>query len=163
MFDLYECGYLPRRFLDLTDQNIIFPSCVFGKSKRKRWRTKGSPRSFRSDVDIFTAAKSSVDHVIFAQPGLVPRMDGHHTQDRIIGAYVFLDNYTRYSYTHLQTNIYGNQTLEAKQGFEQHFTSFGFKIKAYHADNGIFAQCSFRGEIKISEQQTIFCGVRDHH
>ena len=90
-------------------------------------------------------------------------MDGRHTKDRIIGACIFLDNYTRYSHTHLQTSIDGDQTLEAKQGFEQHSTSFGVKIKTYHADNGIFAERSFRDEIKISEEQITFCGVRVHH
>ena len=53
--------------------------------------------------------------------------------------------------------------MEAKQVFEQHSTSFGDTIKAYHADNGFFAERSFRDEIKINEQQIIFCGVRVHH
>ena len=58
----------------------------------------------------------------------------------IIGACIFLDNYTRYSYTHLQTNVDGNHSLEAKQECEQNAASFGAKIKAYYADNGIFAE-----------------------
>ena len=53
--------------------------------------------------------------------------------------------------------------MEGKQGFEQHSASFGIKIKTYHADNGIFVERSFRDEIKISEQQITFCGVRVHH
>ena len=163
MFDLCKCGYLHRRFLDLTDQNIICHSCFFGKCKRKPWRTKGPPGYLRSDEDNFPGAKVSVDHVISVQPGLVPRMDGCHTKDRIIGACVFLDDCTRYSYTHLQTSIDGDQTLKAKQGFEQHSASFGVKIKAYHADNGIFAERSFRDEIEISEQKITFCGVGAHH
>ena len=81
---------------------------------------------------------------------MAPRIDGRHTKDRIIRACVFLDNYTYYSHTHLQTSIDGDQTLEAKQVFEQHSTSFGDTIKAYHADNGFFAERSFRDEIKIS-------------
>ena len=163
MFDLYERGYSPRCFLDLNDSSIICSSCDFGKCKRKPWHTKGSPGSLRSDADNFPEAKVSIIQIISAQPGLVLHMDDRHTKDRMIGACVFLDNYTRYSYTHLQTSIDGDQTLETKQGFEQHSASFGVKIKSYHADNGIFVERSFRDEIKISEQQITFCRVGAHH
>ena len=78
MLDLCERGYSPRCFLDLTDQNIICPSCVFGKYKRKPWRTKGSPGFLRSDADNFPGAKYQI---ISAQPGLVLQMDDRHTKD----------------------------------------------------------------------------------
>ena len=163
MLDLCKRGYLPRRFLALKNHNITCPSCIFGKSKRKPWRTKGQPGSLRSEEEASPGAKVSIDHVISAQPGLVPRMDGRHTKDRITGACVFIDNHTRYSYTHLQTSIDGEQTLAAKQGFEQHAHSCGVNINAYHADNGIFAEKSFRDEVQSSQQRITFCAVGAHH
>jgi hypothetical protein len=163
MFDLCKRGYFPRRFLQLKDKNLICPSCVFGKCKRKPWRTKGQPGSLRSEEDNSPGARVSIDHVISKQPGLVPRMDGRHTRDRITGACVFLDNHTRYSYSHLQTSIDNEQTLEAKQGFEQHASSNDINIKAYHADNGIFATQAFRDDIQSSSQKISYCAVGAHH
>jgi hypothetical protein len=90
-------------------------------------------------------------------------MDGRHTQDRITGACVFLDNHTRYSYSHLQTSIDNVQTLEAKQGFEQHSGTNGVNIKAYHADNGIFATQGFCNQIQSSNQKISYCAVGAHH
>ena len=163
MLDLCKRGYLPRRFLELKDHNLTCPSCIFGKCKRKPWRTKGQPGSLRSEEENTPGAKVSIDHVISAQPGLVPRMDGRHTKDRITGACVFIDNHTRYSYTHLQTSIDGLQTLAAKHGFEQHSDACGVSIKAYHADNGIFAEQSFRNEVQSNHQKISYCAVGAHH
>ena len=163
MFELCQRGYLPRRFLKLKDTKLICPSCIFGKAKRKPWRTKGQPGSLRSTDENDPGARVSIDHVISKQPGLVPRMDGRHTRDRITGACVFLDNHTRYSYSHLQTSIDNEQTLEAKQGFEQHSAASGVDIKAYHADNGIFATQGFRNQVQTSNQKISYCAVGAHH
>jgi hypothetical protein len=163
MFDLCKRGYLPRRFMELKDQNLICPSCVFGKCKRKPWRTKGQPGTLRSEEENSPGARVSIDHVISKQPGLVPRMDGHHTRERINGACVFVDNHTRYSYSHLQTSIDNEQTMAAKQGYEQHAESHGVTVKAYHADNGIFATQGFRDTVQASQQQISYCAVGAHH
>ena len=90
-------------------------------------------------------------------------MDGRHTKDRITGACIFIDNHTRYSYTHLQTSIDGEQTLAAKQGFEQHSDSCGVNIKSYHANNGIFAEKSFCDEVQAAHQRITYCAVGAHH
>ena len=90
-------------------------------------------------------------------------MDGRHTKDRITGACVFIDNHTNYSYSHLQTSIDGAQTIAAKRGFEQHANNCGVSIAAYHADNGIFAEQSFRDEVQSSHQRISFCAVGAHH
>ena len=163
MFSICKRGYFPSRFLELEGINLVCPSCIFGKCKRRPWRNKGKPGSLRSEADNFPGAKVSVDHVISAQPGLVPRMDGRHTRDRISGGCVFIDNDSRYSYTHLQSSIDGDQTLEAKQGFEYHSHTHGVTIKSYHADNGIFAEKLFRDQVQADEQSISYCAVGTHH
>ena len=48
MAKLSEHGYLPKHFKTLaTSKKIVCPSCVFGKSHRKPWRTKGQAKSIR--------------------------------------------------------------------------------------------------------------------
>ena len=39
----------------------------------------------------------------------------------------------------------------------------GVKIKAFHADNGIFKSTQFRLELKNNDQNITFCGVGAHH
>jgi len=163
MFSMCEHGQLPRRFLNLRSQKLICPSCVFGQCRRRPWRTKGKPGSLRNDKASKAGDRVSIDHLISAQPGLVPRMDGRHTKDRIVGACVFVDDATGYKYTHLQTSIDGEQSVAAKQAFEDHMNQMNVSIKAYHADNGIFAEREFREEVSSSNQSITYCGVGAHH
>ena len=41
MFQLVKFGILPKKFLALQDSQPLCASCLFGKSHRKGWRTKG--------------------------------------------------------------------------------------------------------------------------
>ena len=105
-----------------------------------------------------------MDHIISAQPGLVPRMDSKHTKERITAGCVFFDNVTGHSYTHLQTSVDNTQTIEAKRAYERYAASHGVTLKRFHADNGIFAEKSFRNEIDIAPGQSItYCAVGAHH
>ena len=104
-----------------------------------------------------------IDHMISLQPGLMPRISGRHTMDRIVACVVFKDVYSRYTYGHLMTSCDLEQTLEAKLAFEKHALSFGVKIKHYHADNGTFACKGFRDAVSASGQKITFCGVGAHH
>ena len=51
------------------------------------------------------------DQMMSAQPGLVPRMDGRHTKDRITAVSVFLDTVTGHSFSHLQISTGGMKHL----------------------------------------------------
>jgi hypothetical protein len=163
MFKLCKHGYFPRRFLELQKQKLICPSCTFGKCRRRPWRTRGQPGQLRSPTETKPGDRTSIDHVISAQPGLVPRMDGRHTRDRINSGCVFFDHISGHSYTHLQTSVDNDQTIAAKRGYEQLADSHGVKVKAFHADNGIFAEKAFRDEVSSNNQTITYCAVGAHH
>ena len=165
MFKLCENGYFPKRFLQLKRDGVklICPSCVFGKCRRRSWRTRGQPGSIRSDLETKPGDRVSIDHIISAQPGQVPRMDGRHTRDRITAGCVFFDHVSGHSYTHLQTSVDNTQTVAAKHGYEQFAESHGVSVRAFHADNGIFAEKAFRDEVSSSNQRITYCAVGAHH
>ena len=96
MFSLCENGYLPKCFLALKKEKLVCPSCVFGKAKRRAWRTKSKPGSLTSSHADTPGACVSINHIASAQPDLVPQMDGRHTRDRISGSCFFLDHSSRY-------------------------------------------------------------------
>ena len=108
--------------------------------QRKRyWRSKSKikgtlrPSSIKKPGDCV-----SIDHLISAQPGLIPRICGKHTMDRICEAVVFKDHKSDLGYTHLMTSCNLEETIAAKQAFEKIAATYNVKIKHYHADNGHF-------------------------
>jgi len=162
---MVENNILPKRFAILKNKSILCPSCIYGRMRKRAWRNKGktSFRSIRKANENFPGAKVSTDQLVVAQPGLVPRLSGRHTNDRICGATGFIDHFSGYSFSSLQTSLDGEQTLEAKLAFERHANTFDIKILSYRADNGQFAEKSFRDSIKAARQSIDFCGVGSHH
>jgi hypothetical protein len=162
MFHMADMGSLPKSFLKLKSLRLLCPDCVFGKAKRRPWRSKATHGSLRSEEAVAPGDKVSLDHVVSGQPGLVPRMDGKHTKQRIVGGAVFKDHVTGYSYTHLQTSLDLVQSISAKLGFERHAATAEVKVKSYHSDNGIFAEQGFRDAVSESGQSISYCAVNHH-
>lgn len=161
---LVDNNILPAKFKKMKGKSVICPSCVFGSMKRRAWRNK-SPASWheikkKSDPP---GSKVSTDQLVVAQPGLVPRISGRHTTARISGATGFIDHYSGYSYSSLQTSLDGDQTLAAKNNFESHADAFGVSIKSYRANNGRFAEKRFLDAIKRGQQTIDFCAIGAHH
>ena len=63
----------------------------------------------------------------------------------------------------MQTSLDGDQTIQAKTNFENHAQTCGVRIKSYRADNGRFAEKSFRDSVRAAQQTIDFCAVGAHH
>ena len=85
------------------------------------------------------------------------------TRDRIWGATIFVDYASRWVKVHLMQYTTGDSTLEAKNAFEQYFMTRNVVLKHYHADNGRFAEKSFKENCVSKMQNLTFCTVRAHH
>ena len=162
MFNLAERGIAPTRFLQLKGRKMICPSCLFGKAKRRKWRQSKARGSIRSKDDT-PGSTTSIDHVISAQPGLVPRLDGRHTKERINAGCVFVDHYSKLSYTHLQTSADNEQTIQAKLGCERFAALHGVTLKSFWSDNGVFAEKAFCDNLEEASQTINYCAVGAHH
>jgi len=164
MFKLCQEGKIDKKLLALQSSKLLCPSCIFGNCKKTSWRKGTRPAGHvRTAHASQVGEKIHLDQMQSKQPGLVPRLDGRHTKDRITSVSVFLDDNSGHSYSHLQTSTGGDETLAAKHAFEIMAHSFGIPIQSYHADNGIFAEKLFRNEISMSNQSISFCGVGAHH
>ena len=97
------------------------------------------------------------------QPGILPRISGRHTKERINAACVFKDAYSGFTYIHLMTSCDLDQTIAAKHAFEKTAATYGVTVKQYHADNGHFACKGFRDVVSFANQKITFCGVGAHH
>jgi len=85
-----------------------------------------------------------LDQMVSAQPGLIPQMSGCLTNLRIMGATVFVDHYSDHVYVYLMKDLLLSETLMAKHAYECFLASLGVDSKAYHADNGRFADNCFQ-------------------
>jgi hypothetical protein len=62
-----------------------------------------------------------------------------------------------------QVSLRGGETLQAKRSFGQWARDAGVKIKACHADNGIFAGHDWKDDCALHEQELSFSGVGAKH
>ena len=66
-------------------------------------------------------------------------------------------------YIYIQKTASCEKAIEAKKAFEQHSLVNGVKIKAYHADNGIFRANEWQKSYRGARQAFNFTGVNSHH
>ncbi len=157
-----KLGILPSKLQHC--RNLVCPACLYGKQKRRPWRSKGnSVNNHGLKRASHPGECVSVDQLVSGTPGLVGQTTGRLTTSRFRVATIFVDHYSDVDYVHLQESTSAEDTIEAKRCFERFSLDRGVKVQHYHADNGIFASRSFREEVQKSGQTLSFCGVGAHH
>lgn len=90
-------------------------------------------------------------------------MTGKLTTKRYKYATVFVDQFSRLSYVYFQTTATAEETILAKRAFEAYTNLSGIKVKAYHADNGVFCANAWMDDCVQHSQSLTFAGVNAHH
>jgi hypothetical protein len=139
-------------------------ACMFAKATRRQWRTKTSKNNDEDFEEIKPGDVVSVDQMVSPTPGLIAQMIGFLTKKRYKYATVYVDQASRLTFTYLQKTATADETLEGKKAFEAFAATRGVnKIKAYHADNGIFKANAWIENCKEASQPMTFAGVNAHH
>jgi hypothetical protein len=153
-------GILPQRIANCHVPKCA--SCLFGKAKRRPWRTRGHAgqigRTATKPGDVV-----SVDQLITKTPGLVAQSTGTLMKRHHSVATIFVDHASGLDFVYLQESTSAKDTLEAKQAFVRFASRHNVIVKHYHCDNGIFASQKFRAAVDRSNQTLTFCGVNAHH
>jgi hypothetical protein len=136
MITLAENGQLNRKFIKLKYRLLVCMSCIFGTAHHKPWHSKGAKGSSQKEEDNAPGKCVSIDHMISAQPGLIPQMEGFLTNLRIWAALIFVHHYSDYVYVALMRNLTFDESLLAKSSFEPHANEGMVTISSYCADNG---------------------------
>jgi hypothetical protein len=158
---LARLGLLPK-VLATCDEPIC-TACLFGKATRRPWRNKPKKGVTKSAGTVTAPGQVvSIDQLVSTTPGLIGQLRGIPTKKRYTAATVFVDQYSRLSYIHLQKSTSAADTIEAKQAFERYAKAHGVTIGHYHGDNGIFADNRFRKACADAGQTLSFCGVNAH-
>ena len=169
-------GHIPfQRLKEMAKQGIIdrhhvhtptpaCAACLFGKATKRAWRHR-TPINKIKTLQPATAPgeRISVDMLTSPTPGLIAQMSGILTKKRYNYATVYVDNYSGYSYLHLQQTPDADETLKGKLAFELHAQQHGVAILNYHADNGIFRANKWLHDCALKQQGITFAGVNAHH
>ena len=172
----HKYGHIPfQRLKEMAKQGVIdchhvhtpvpaCAACLFGKATKKAWRHR-TPINKTKSLKPATAPgeRVSVDMLLSPTPGLIAQMSGSLTKRRYNYATVYVDNYSGYSYLHLQQSPDVDETLKGKLAFELHAKQHGIAILNYHADNGIFRANKWLLDCEQKQQGITFAGVNAHH
>jgi hypothetical protein len=150
-------GLLPTRIAKCNPP--LCSGCLFGRMTCKPWRTKAQPGVAPKQATQ-PGECVAIDQLDSTTPGPIgqPRV-GIPTIQRYNVATIFIDNYSKLGFVHLQTKLTSDKTVKAKTAFESFAHSNGVKIQHYHADNGHFADKAFRESLANCHQNISFCGV----
>jgi hypothetical protein len=107
-------------------------------------------------------ARTSTDQLVSAQSGLISQISGKLTHQCVNGSTIFVDHFSDHVYAYLMRDLTLDETIAAKHGYECFLHLHGILSKAYHADNGCFADQGFRDDCMQNNQIIAFCGVESH-
>ena len=137
-------------------------ACMFAKATRKPWRNKQKSNHVRKQA-VCQGEVVSVDQMISPTPGLIAQMVGRPTRERYKYATIYVDNYSGWSYVHLQKSPSIKETLQGKHAFEEFCRQQGITVRGYHADNGVFKASEWIKDCRSKHQGLTFAGVQAHH
>jgi hypothetical protein len=157
-------GVLPKHLTSLKGRCPLCVACLFGQAHKCPWRSKSKQKHpICKPTDDAPGKRALMDQMVSAQPGLIPQMSGCLTNLQIMGAMVFVDHYSDHIYAYLMKDLTLSKTLMGKHAYERFLASLGVDSKAYHANNGHFADEGFQNDCIPSNQTITFCGVGSHH
>ena len=152
---------LPKS-LDKWHSLPLCPSCAFGNSKRRKWRTKPRPGTIEKVHQTAPGILVCVDQLISSQPGLVPQSSGCLTASRVWAYNIFFDVHSEYGHSFMMNNATLDQRLQEKYSFVRDIFKYGVKVKAHMAGNGCFAKLGLHNEVYRCNKTISFRGVEDH-
>jgi hypothetical protein len=155
-----ELGILPRKLAQVNPPKC--DGCLFGAMTKKHWRNKGKSPKGVGHLATAPGQMVSVDQLESSAAGFISQLKGKLTRRRYKAATIFVDNFSRMSYVHLQEILTSADTVEAKEAFEAFSRNMGVRIQHYHADNGRFADNGFTNAVRQKQQTIYFCGVNAH-
>jgi hypothetical protein len=139
------------------------PGCAYGKAHRRPWRHKGIRNHHKLRAATTAGQVVSVDQLVSPTAGFIPTHRGTPTTKHYIGATVFAEHFSDFTYVHLMSKMDAKSTVEAKLAFECLSSSHGVTIRHYYSDNGLFHTKAFKNSINKAGQTLSFCGVNAHH
>jgi transposase InsO family protein len=104
----------------------------------------------------------SADHYFSPVPGCLPHTFGKECVGYTCSS-LFVDHASGKIFNFPQYSNNASKTIQYAQHLESMARDEGFRIKAYHSDNGIFVAADFQEHCKQQQQKFSFSGVGAKH
>ncbi len=153
-------GKIPPKLAKLTPPKCA--GCLFGTMTKLPLHGKESKSSHEVFVTTKLGETVSVNQMTLTEVGFFAQLKGSLTKKRYKCCTIFVDNYSRLRFMHLQINDSTESTMAAKLAFKKYATKHGVSIKHYHCNNGQFTNNAFKQSCKSNCQRLTFCGVNAH-
>ena len=164
LFRLTTTGFLHKQLLECRNKPPLCVACQFVQYHRCTWHTEGKKiGSIQTPAQKDPGNVISVDQIVSAQPGLIPKMSGFPTNQRLWGCTTFVYHVSDYVYVHLMRYLSLSGTLLAKTSMEKIMSQSGQTVNQYLANNGRFADNGFVDTINEKNQNIKLCGEGAHH
>ncbi len=164
LITMAKAGEIPRCLASLKGRCPICVACLFGTAHKHPWHSKlNKSHPIWKKSDNRPGPKASLDHLVSAQPGLIPQIIGRLICMQVNGATIFVDHCSDHVYIFLMRDLTLDKTILVKHAYEWFLLNLGVTSKAYHADNGCFADKGFWDECTSCHQVITFCGIGGHH
>ena len=155
-------GIISKHLADAPTPACI--ACLYGRATKRPWRHKAPTNQQKKLRKATTPGERiSVDMLQSPQPGFIAQITGILTKHRYNYATVYVDNFSGFSYLHLQKTASLDETLQGKKSFEMMAAQHGVQIHSYHADNGVFRANGWINDCHNKNQTLTFAGVNAHH
>eukprot|EP00957_Ditylum_brightwellii_P175164 13335951-Ditylum_brightwellii.AAC.1 len=130
-----------------------YTACLFVKAQRRAWKDQRKKLRFvRKKHHTTPGDGTSANHIVSHQPGLVPQVTGRLTHEKLWGKGVtMVDHATSFVYPHLIRGTTAEETLAAKEAYEQVLNEYEHRVKSYHGDNSRFDSSDFQESCKKAQ------------
>ena len=122
---LTQCGYLPKR-LSTIKHHAKCRVCQYAKQHRSNHVVKGECKKIFEST--YPGQCVSIDQLESSTEGFYGQMKGKLTKRRYKYATIFVDQFSWYTYIHLQSSLTSSETIEAKENFETKARELGVAV-----------------------------------
>jgi hypothetical protein len=148
---LAKAGIIAKELANVDPPTCL--GCAYGKAHRRPWRHKGSKSRKHLKVATTAGQVVSIDQLVSPTPGFFPTHHGTPAVKRYIGATVFTNHFSDFTYVHLMTEMNAEATAKAKLAFERVAASYSATVHHYHADNDLFETKVLKASVSMQEKQ----------
>jgi transposase InsO family protein len=112
--------------------------------------------------NLLPGSKISADHYFSPINGCLPHTFGHERVGYTCSS-LFVDHASGKIFNFPQYSNTADKTIKSAMKLEALARDKGFKIKAYHSDNGIFSSSDFKAHCHCHDMKYTFSGVGAKH
>ncbi len=110
--------------------------CLIGAMTKLPWCGKESKATHQVFVTTKPGECVSIDHMVSTHVGFFAQLKGGLAKKRYKAASTFVDHFLHLCFIHLMQDLSSEESVKAKQVFEQFAAEHGVTIRHYHCNNG---------------------------